>query len=169
MVTPPQNYHFVINHLPPCRSKPIKAWFVSGNYKKHFGWKLGGMWLSHWLPSKWHCGPEKYENLRQNTPSAISGSIIMLWSEENTFCTEIKNVFDFIQQLSRSFITLWLNHWWHKEYSGDAFHTFLDLDSVIYMTVNGTVTSLPVFIQHILNCVLKTNKAFMGLKRHGGK
>ncbi len=44
------------------------------------------------------------------------------------------------------------------EYSGDAFHTFLDLDSVIYLAVNGTVTSLPVFIQNILNCVLKTNK-----------
>ncbi len=55
------------------------------------------------------------------------------------------------------------------EYSGDAFHTFLDLDSVIYLSVNGTVTSLPVFIQNILNCVLKTNEAFTGLERHGGK
>ncbi len=26
------------------------------------------------------------------------------------------------------------------EYSGDVFHTFLDLDSVIYSAVNGTVT-----------------------------
>ncbi len=33
------------------------------------------------------------------------------------------------------------------EYPGDAFHTFIDLDSVIYYAVNGTVTSLPVFIQ----------------------
>ncbi len=49
------------------------------------------------------------------------------------------------------------------EYPGDAFHTFLDLDSVIYLAVNGKVTSLPVFIQNILNCVLKTNEAFMGL------
>ncbi len=48
------------------------------------------------------------------------------------------------------------------EYSGDAFHTFLDLDSVIY-------TSLPVLIQNILNRVLKTNKAFTGLEWHGGK
>ncbi len=55
------------------------------------------------------------------------------------------------------------------EYSGDAFHTFLDLDSAIYLAVNGTVTSLPVFIQNILNCVLKTNKAFTGSERHGGK
>ncbi len=53
--------------------------------------------------------------------------------------------------------------------SGDAFHTFMDLDSAIYLAVNGTVTSLPVFIQNILNCVLKTNKAFTGLERHGGK
>ncbi len=55
------------------------------------------------------------------------------------------------------------------EYSGDVFHTFMDLDSVIYLAVNGTVTSLPVFIQNILNCVSKTNKAFTGLERHGGK
>ncbi len=44
------------------------------------------------------------------------------------------------------------------EYPGDAFHTFMDLDSAIYLAVNGTVTSLPVFIQNILNCVLKTTK-----------
>ncbi len=55
------------------------------------------------------------------------------------------------------------------EFSGDAFHTFLNLDSVIYLAVNGTVTSLLVFIQDILNCVPKTNEAFMGLERHGGK
>ncbi len=41
------------------------------------------------------------------------------------------------------------------EYPGDAFHTFMDLDSVIYLIVNGTVTS----IQNIFNCVLKTNEA----------
>ncbi len=49
------------------------------------------------------------------------------------------------------------------EYFGDASHTFLGLDSVIYYAVNGTVTSLPVFIQNILNFVPKTNKAFTGL------
>ncbi len=54
-------------------------------------------------------------------------------------------------------------------YSDDAFHTFMDLDSAIYYAVNGTVTSLPVFIQNILNCVPKTNKAFTSLERHGGK
>ncbi len=53
------------------------------------------------------------------------------------------------------------------EYSGDAFHTFMDL--AIYLAVKGTVTNLPVFIQNILNCVLKTNEAFTGLERHGGK
>ncbi len=31
------------------------------------------------------------------------------------------------------------------DYSGDAFHTFLDLNSGIYLVVDGTVTSLPVF------------------------
>ncbi len=55
------------------------------------------------------------------------------------------------------------------DYSDDAFHTFMDLDNAIYYAVNGTVTSLPVFIQNILNCVPKTNKAFTGLEWHGGK
>ncbi len=33
----------------------------------------------------YHCqGPEKYEKHRQNSPSAISGSIWLLWSNENT-------------------------------------------------------------------------------------
>ncbi len=54
------------------------------------------------------------------------------------------------------------------EYSDDAFITFLYLDSVIYLAVNGTVTSL-FFIQNILNCVPKMNKAFTGSERHGGK
>ncbi len=53
--------------------------------------------------------------------------------------------------------------------SDDDFYTFMDLDSAIYYAVNGTVTSLPDFIQNILNCVPKMNKAFMGLERHGGK
>ncbi len=53
------------------------------------------------------------------------------------------------------------------EYSGEAFHTFLGLDIAIYLAVNGTVTSLPVFIQNILNCVPKMNGAFMGSEQHG--
>ncbi len=32
------------------------------------------------------------------------------------------------------------------DYPGDAFDTFLDLDSITYLAVNGTVTSIPVFI-----------------------
>ncbi len=55
------------------------------------------------------------------------------------------------------------------DYSDDVFHTFLGLDGVIYLAVNGTVTSLPIFIQNSLNCVPKTNKTFTGLERHGGK
>uniref|UniRef100_A0A8C1SB11 Sorting nexin 25 n=1 Tax=Cyprinus carpio TaxID=7962 RepID=A0A8C1SB11_CYPCA len=35
--------------------------------------------------------------------------------------------------------------------------------AVFYLAVYGTVTSLPVFIQNILNCVPKENKAFTGL------
>ncbi len=51
----------------------------------------------------------------------------------------------------------------------NVLYTFLGLDSVIYLAVNGTLTSLLIFIQNIPNCVPKTNKAFTGLERHGGK
>ncbi len=46
------------------------------------------------------------------------------------------------------------------DYFDDVFYTFLGLDSVIYLAVNGTVTSFPVFIQNILNCVPKTKYAY---------
>ncbi len=78
-------------------------------------------------------------------------------------------IFFAYKKCSRHFITFRLNHWWQMDYSDDAFHTFLGLGSVNCLAVNGTVTNLPVFIQNILNCVLKTNKAFTGLERHGGK
>ncbi len=32
------------------------------------------------------------------------------------------------------------------DFPGDAFHTFLNLDSGIYLADDGTVTSLPAFI-----------------------
>ncbi len=72
------------------------------------------------------------------------------------------------KKYSRRFITVRLNHWWQMEYPGDDFHTFLGLDSVNYLAVYGTATSLLVLTQNILNCVLKMNKAFTGLERHGG-
>ncbi len=39
-------------------------------------------------------GPKKYE--RQNSPSAISGSTIILWSYENTFCKKKKKLYSTI-------------------------------------------------------------------------
>ncbi len=35
-VNPPQNENFVINHLPACRSKPVKASFIFGTQLKTF-------------------------------------------------------------------------------------------------------------------------------------
>ncbi len=51
---------------------------------------------------------------------------------------------------------LWLDYFNH------VFHTFLGLDSVIYLAV----TILPVFIDDILSFVSKTNEAFTSLERH---
>ncbi len=49
------------------------------------------------------------------------------------------------------------------DYFDYVFH-FLGLDSINSLTVNGTVTSLLIFIQNILNCIPKMNKAFTGLE-----
>uniref|UniRef100_A0A8C1YPP4 Kinesin family member 21A n=1 Tax=Cyprinus carpio TaxID=7962 RepID=A0A8C1YPP4_CYPCA len=40
-VTPPQNENVVINHLPPCRSKPVKTLFIFGTQFKIFWMKTG--------------------------------------------------------------------------------------------------------------------------------
>ncbi len=46
---------------------------------------------------------------------------------------------------------------------------FLDVDRVNYIAVYERARELSECIQNILNCVPKTNKAFTGLERHGGK
>ncbi len=96
-----QKEHFLINHLPPCPSKPVKASFVFGTQFKIFWMKYPGLWLSHWLHS------EKYERHRQNSPSAISGSIWMLWRDENTFCTQRKYKLWLIQQFVVTVAGFW--------------------------------------------------------------
>ncbi len=48
------------------------------------------------------------------------------------------------------------------DYFDDAFHTFLGLDSVIYLAVNGTVTNLPVFIQNIYKLCSEDKQSFYG-------
>ncbi len=79
------NIHTLL--FPTTNWRLFTVWlFVFGTQFKIFGWKPGGLWLSHLLPSKKHCQcPEKYERHRLNSPSAISGSIWLLWSDENTY------------------------------------------------------------------------------------
>ncbi len=74
---------------------------------------------------------------------------------EYFFYTRKIKINDFIQQF--------------VSYFDDVFHYFLGFDSVLYLAVNGTVTSLPILIHNNLNCVPKMNEAFTGLERHGGK
>ena len=117
-----------------------------------------------------------HRNWEERTPSAYSSELpkwhyadLERHRGEELLNQVIIFVFFVYKKYSRRFITLQLNHWWQMDYSDDAFHTFLDLDTVIYLAVYGTVTDLPVFIQNILNCVPKTNEAFTCLEQHGGK
>ncbi len=139
----------------------ILEWFL----KDHVTLKTGVMILKMIIL----CGAADTEQRTQFASSRYSPKWRNADAEEMNCWIVIIFVFFAYKKYSRSFIMLRLNHWWQMEYLGDVFHTFLDLDSVIYLAVNGTVTSLPVFTQNILNCVPKTKWAFTGLERHGGK
>ncbi len=98
--------------------------------------------------------------------------LLLIWTEivHPCVCWKKRSLFFFAdKKYSGQFRKYQLNHWWQMDYPGNAFHTFLGLDIEIYLVVNGTVTRLPVFIQNIIKCVPKTNKAFTGLERDGGK
>ncbi len=100
----------------------------------------------------------------------ILSKMALCWSRGEELMNKVVVFVFFVQKrCSCCFIKFRLNHWWQMDHSDDAFHTFLGIDRVIYFAVNGTVTSLPVFIQNILNRVPKMDKAFRGLERHGGK
>ncbi len=76
-----------------------------------------------------------------------NGTTVMRRDREEMNCWKKKYIYIFTyKKYSRRFIKSRLTHWWHMDYPGDAFDTFLDLDSFTYFAVNGTVTSIPVFI-----------------------
>ncbi len=85
---------------------------------------------------------------------------------EKTNCWIKSLLFLCAERCSRHFIKFRFNHWWQMDYFDDVFHTFLRLNSVIGSQWDSQ-KPLSVFIQNILNCVPKTNKAFRGLERHG--
>ncbi len=119
------------------------------------------------------CQPQRTEERTQFASSGYSPKWCYGDAERQRGDELLNKVVIFIffayKKYSRCFIKYRLNHWWQMDYFDDAFHTFLGLDSENYLAVNGTVTNLLVFIQNILNCVLKMNEAFTGLERHGGK
>ncbi len=54
------------------------------------------------------------------------------------------------------------------DYPDDVFHTFLGLDSVNCLAVNGAVTSLPVFIKYLKLCS-EDEQSFYGFGKTWGK
>ncbi len=58
----PPNFFLSLITYPHVVPNPLKLHSSSEHNLRYFGWKPGGLWLSHWLPSKYHCqGPEKSE------------------------------------------------------------------------------------------------------------
>ncbi len=97
----------------------------------------------------------------------IISKMSLCWCRDELLNKVVVFIFFAHKKYSRHFIRVRLNHWRQMDYFDDSFHTFLGLVSVYYLAVSGIVTSLPVFIQNILNCALKTNEAFTSLERHG--
>ncbi len=55
------------------------------------------------------------------------------------------------------------------DYFNDVLATFLDLDRVMILVVNGRVRELSEFIKNILICVPKMNEGLTGLEQHEGE
>ncbi len=97
----------------------------------------------------------------------IISKMVLRWCRETQRRRIVDKKYIFIfftyKKDSRRFITLRLNHLWQMDYPGDAFHTFLDLVGVIYLAVNGTVTSLPVFYLKYLKLCSEDKQSFYGV------
>ncbi len=99
----------------------------------------------------------------------IFSKMVLRWCRGDELLNKIVIFVFFTSCYSRSFVKLWLNPWCHMDYFTDVLATFLDVDRVYYIAVYGRVRELSECIKNILICVPKTNKAFTGLERHGGK
>ncbi len=148
----PQNENLVFNQLtPPCVST-VKALFFFGNEFKIFWMKTGGLWLFHNCQVNNTVKAQKsIERYNQNSPSAISGSIWLLWSYEILFVRKEKKLyyelwikFFFFFCVQKVFSSLHNSQ--IEPLMADVIYTFLGLDRVNCLAVNGTVTNLPVFI-----------------------
>ncbi len=99
------------------------------------------MWYS---PKRWHRGDE------------LLNKVIIF-------------VFFVHEKYTRSFVKLRLKHWCHIDYFNDLLATFLSLDHVRILAVNGRVWKLSELIKNILICVLNLNEGLTDLQRHEGE
>ncbi len=102
-----------------------------------------------WMKTAYLCGAAK-----QRTRFASSG-YYPKWryaGGDDLLNKVVIFVFFAYKKYSRSFTMLRLNHWWQMDYFGDVFHTFLGLDSVNYLAVNGTVTCLRIHPKYLKLC-----------------
>ncbi len=67
---------------------------------------------------------------------------------------------------SCSFIKLSLKHWCHIDYFNDVFTTFLGLEHVSCIPIQGQKALG--FYKNILICVLKINEGLLGLEQNEG-
>ncbi len=96
--------------------------------------------------------------------SGFSPKLCYSDTEETNCCIKVV-IFVFFpyNKYSCHLIKFRLNPGWQMDYFDNAFHTFLGLDSVLYLVVNRTVTSLPVFIQN--KSMLKYELLWVSIKQ----
>ncbi len=160
----PKNKNVVINHLPSCRSKPKRficlrntIYDILKENREACDCPIDAQTINTvkaekkniYIKKKKKSFIQKFFSSVSATPHRIAHAACVqrIFSE---MALRWHRFFFAYKKYSRSFITLRLNHWWQMDYSDDVFYTFLGLDGVNCLAGNGTVTSLPVFIQHIL-------------------
>ncbi len=86
--------------------------------------------------------PEKSVRTLRSSDALQNGTTLTQRDREETNCwiNVVILIFFAYKKYSRRFIKFRLNHWWQMDYFDYVFYTFLCLDSVIYLAVNGTVT-----------------------------
>ncbi len=103
-----KNDNYVINYSLSCCSKPLRPSFIFGNKLRYFGWNPRAFWFC--IDSSVAVTRSRPKNIVRtslNSPGYISGSTVILWSYENTFCVQRKQEYDFIQQFIFFRVSLW--------------------------------------------------------------
>ncbi len=115
----------------------------------------------------WFEWKKRKKSVRVLRPWHITSKMALRWHKGDVTVTNcwIKSLF-FVQNV---FSSLYKRQIEPLMADGVFWRCFSYFSGSLTVQFLADATSIPVFIQDILNCVSKMNEAFMGSERHGGK